>query len=142
MEAITELEARRVAPRGGRGGRVVLLIAAFALVASAAFSIGEVRGAQHRNQPVIAAPTAGPVGLSGLSIAGLENLAGQLRNATNLAKAAGNANDLSGELSQLEQQLGISPSTPTAAQADQLQAELNTINACLSGDATAMPTSC
>jgi hypothetical protein len=102
-----------------------------ALVASAAFSIGELRGAHHHStNGTPAAASSSP--LSGLSVSGLQSLESQVSQAASLAQAASGSGG-SADLSQLEQQLGISPSGSTSDQAAQLQAELNAINACLSG---------
>jgi hypothetical protein len=122
-----------------------------ALVASAAFSIGEVRGAHHTDQPgTSAGASSGLSGLSGLSLSGmslssLQKLESQVSQAAAVAQGAtgsGSTSDgTSAELSQLEQQLGISPSTPGSDQSAQLQAELNAINACISGS-TATSSAC
>jgi hypothetical protein len=106
-------------------GRIALSVAGIALVASAAFSIGEVHGRQtHRPN----APATVSTGLAGLSVSGLERLQNQLKQA--------GTGGTSAELSQLEQQLGISPTASPATQAEQLRAELNAINACLGGSPT------
>lgn len=122
-----------------------MIVAGLALVSSAAFSIGEVSGSHHHSGVVNAdqpnAPAAAPSALSGLSISGLQNLQSEVSQAAALAQGASDGG-ASNDLSQLEQQLGISPSASTSDQAEQLQAELNAINACLSGSSTATPAGC
>jgi hypothetical protein len=127
---------------GAITGRALLLVAGVALLASAAFSIGELSGtrrAVHVNAP-LAAPT-GLSGLSGLSLSGLQNLKNQVSQAAAVAKGLQDSDGTSADLSQLEQQLGISPTASPENQAEQIQAELNAINACLSGS-TATSSAC
>jgi hypothetical protein len=116
------------------------MVAGTALIASAAFSIGEVRGARHHTtNGSSSAVSSSP--LSGLSISGLQNLESQVSQAAAIAQGATRAGATSSDLSQLEQQLGISPSASTPAQAQQLETELDAINACLSGS-TATSSAC
>jgi hypothetical protein len=122
-------------------GRVLLIIAGLALVSSAAFSIGELRATRSHSARVNA-PAAAPSSLSGLSLSGLQHLESQVSQAAALAQGATGANADSTELSQLEQQLGISPSASTASQLEQLQTELNNINTCLGGSPTATLSAC
>jgi len=121
-------------------GRVALVVAGIAVVASAAFSIGEVRGARHTDH--VNAPAAASTGLSGLSVSGLQGLERELQQAGALVPGPTGTDATTAELSQLEQQLGISPTASPASQAEQLQAELNTINACLAGAPNATPGVC
>jgi hypothetical protein len=124
----------RLTARSAVLGRVVLIIAGFALLASAVFSFGEL--ARPRRTVHVDAPAAAPggtPGLSGLSLSGLQNLAGQVSQAATIAKTLNDSNGSSADLSQLEQQLGISPTASPQSQAEQLQTELDAINACLSG---------
>ena len=128
-----------------------MTVGAIALVASGAFSIGEVTGAHHAaggNAPAATtAGSAGPPGvsgqsgLSGLSLSGLQKLGNQVSQAAAIARSIG-SDPSSADLSQLEQQLGIAPSASAQSQAAQLQAELNAINACLSGSSSAPPSGC
>jgi hypothetical protein len=120
-------------------GRAVLVVVGLALVASAAFSIGELSDARHTVR--VDAPAAAPTGLSGLSLSGLQNLENQVSQAAAMAKGLQDSDGASADLSQLEQQLGISPTASPENQAEQIQAELNAINACLSGS-TATPSAC
>ena len=136
--------------RGSVGGRVVLIVAGLALVASAAFSIGEVRGAHHtgstNTQTGASTGLSGISGLSGLSlsglsVSGLQNLESQVSQVAAIAQSATGSVGTSAGLSQLEQQLGVSPSASPRDQTQQLQTELDAINACLSGS-TATSSAC
>ena len=128
-----------------------MTVGAIALVASGAFSIGEITGAHRATRgDAPAATTAGSSGLaglpglpglSGLSLSGLQNLANQVSQAATIAQSTG-SDASSADLPQLEQQLGISPSASPQSQAEQLQAELNAINACLSGSSGAPSSAC
>jgi hypothetical protein len=84
---------------------------------------------------------SGISGLSGLSLGGLQNLASQVSQAAAVAKSLNDSNGTSADLSQLEQQLGISPTASPQSQAEQLEAERNASNARLSGS-TATPSAC
>jgi hypothetical protein len=128
-------------------GRVVLVVAGFALVASAAFSVGEIHGARRhggtgsapsvQSLPANAAPG---VSLSGLSLSQLRQLGSQVSQAA--AQAQSTSGDPSAELAQLEQQLGVTPSGSTADELQQLQGELSAINACISGSTNAPADGC
>jgi len=133
-----------------------MTLGAIALVASGAFSIGEITGAHRtdRTNGSSSAPAPSPSGssglsdgsglaggsglpgLSGLSLSGLQKLANQVSQAAAIAPSTG-SHSPSADLLQLERQLGISPS-----QSAQLRAELNAINACLGGSSSAPPNGC
>jgi len=126
--------------------RALLFISGFALVASAAFSVGEISGAHHHRSSSNQSPTNGSgsqttvtagasgVSLSGLSISKLQDLQRQVTQAA--AQAQSEAANGSVDLAQLEAQLGLTPSPSTAGQLQQLQTELSSINACLSGSSS------